>query len=286
MGGRLDSTNVFTSPLVTVITKIAMDHMGFLGSTLEEIAQEKAGIMKTGAPSVVDGSNTESVLSVLRQKATNIGAGKPVVAKPKILGNGSCEIETPAFGCQQFTSFLAGNHQPSNLSCAVNALSLARERFPAITPAAVYKGVGLTRWPGRLETVDVSSIPDGHKSILMDGAHNPEAADALAEYVNLHLRVPGKEAIAWVLAISKGKDVGAMLRSLLKHGDYVFAVAFGPVDGMPWVMPTNPLEIVELAKAVVGDQGDTADAGSDVREALSMACRRVGEGNVVVAGSL
>lgn len=286
MGGRLDSTNVFTSPLVTVITKIAMDHMGFLGSTLEEIAHEKAGIMKKGAPSVVDGSNTESVLSVLRQKATSIGAAKLVVAKLKILGNGSCEIETPAFGCLQFASFLAGNHQSSNLSCAVNALSLSREWFPAITPAAVHKGIGLTRWPGRLETVDVSSVPGGHKSILMDGAHNPEAADALAEYVNLHLRAPAKEAIAWVLAISKGKDVGVMLRSLLKHGDHVFAVAFGPVDGMPWVMPTNPLEIVEAAKAVVGDQGDTVDVGSDVRKALSMACRTVGEGNVVVAGSL
>lgn len=286
MGGRLDSTNVFASPLVTVITKIAMDHMGFLGSTLEEIAREKAGIMKRGSPSVVDGSNTESVLSVLRQTATNIGAARLIVAESKILGNGDCEIETPAFGSLQFASFLAGNYQSSNLSCAINALSLAWEWFPVITPATVHRGISLTRWPGRVETVNISSVPGGHKFILVDGAHNSEAADSLAEYVNLHLRAPGKESIAWVFAASKGKDVRAMLRSLLKHGDHVFAVAFGPVDGMPWVTPTNPLEIVGVAKTVVGDQGSAVNAGRDVMEALRMACRTVDEGNVVVAGSL
>lgn len=286
MGGRLDSTNVFESPLVTVITKIALDHMGFLGTTLEEISHEKAGIMKKGAPSVVDGSNTELVLSVLRQIATKVGTAKFVIAGSKTLGNGSCEIETPAFGRLQFDSFLAGNYQSSNLSCAINALSLLEERFPALTSATVQKGIGAARWPGRMETVDVPSVMGGYKSVLLDGAHNPEAASALAKYVNLHLRGPGKQSVAWVLAASKGKDIGAMLRNLLKEGDHVFAVSFGAVDGMPWVMPTSPLDIVEVAKTVVGEQGSTTDAGSDVQEALSMACRTAGEGNLVVAGSL
>lgn len=286
MGGRLDSTNVFASPLVTVVTKIAMDHMGFLGATLEGIAGEKAGIMKKGAPSVVDGSNTESVLSVLRQTAIKVGAREFVVAKPRASRNGGCEIETPEFGILQFPSFLAGSYQPANLSCAINALSLAREWFPAITPAAVHKGIGAAKWPGRMETVDIFSVLGKRKFILMDGAHNPEAAGALAEYVDLRLRTPGKESVAWLLAASKGKDIEAILRNLLKRGDHVFAVAFGPVDGMPWVMPTSPLEIVEAAKAVVSDQGSAVDAGSDIKEALNMACRTAGEGNVVVAGSL
>lgn len=286
MGGRLDSTNVFSSPLVTVITKIALDHMGFLGATVEEIAREKAGIMKKGSPSVVDGSNAESVLSVLRQTAAKVGASKFVAARSKILRNGGCEIETSAFGSLRFESFLAGNYQPSNLSCAINALSLAQEWFPKITPAAVQKGISATRWPGRMEKVDVSSVIGRLKSVLLDGTHNPEAARALAQYVNLHLRAPGEGSVAWVLALSNGKDIEAILRNLLKDGDHVFAVAFGPVDGMPWVRATNPLDIVKVAKMVVGDQGSAIDAGSDVKEALSMACRTAGEGSVVVAGSL
>lgn len=286
MGGRLDSTNIFERPLATVITKIAMDHMGFLGSTLEEIAREKAGIMKGGSPCVVSGSNTEIVLSVLRRTADEVCTGGFIVAKPEVVGEGYCEVATPAFGSQRFTHFLVGNYQPSNLSCAINALSLVSERFPSITAAAIQKGIKATRWPGRMETVDMTPIIGEQKHILVDGAHNPEAADALAEYVDRELRTPDMKSITWVLAASKGKDIGRILHSLLKPGDHVVAVTFRPVDSMPWVTPTDSLEIIEVAREVVGGLGSAVGAGNDVKEALAMACQTAGGGNVVVAGSL
>lgn len=286
MGGRLDSTNVFENPLATVITKIAMDHMGFLGFTLEEIAREKAGIMKNGSPCIVDGSNTETVLSVLNHTANEVGVREFVTTKLEAVGEGYCEVATPAFGGQRFTNFLTGLYQPWNLACAVNALSYTSKKFPSITAGAVEQGIMATRWPGRMETVDVSSIVDRGKSVLVDGAHNPQAADSLAEYVDQKLRAFGVGQVAWVLAASEGKDIDKMLRSLLRCGDHVVGVKFGPVDGMPWVSPMDSSKIVEAAEGVIGDLGSAVDAGSDIKRALSMACQIAHEGSVVVAGSL
>lgn len=282
IGGRLDATNVFQSPLVTVITKIGLDHMGLLGSTLDEIAREKGGIMKKGSSCVVDGSNTDQVLSVLLHTANEVGTGGYTISKPKAAGEGYCEVMTTAFGSQRFTNFLTGNYQPSNLACAINALSHASGRFPSITSAVVQKGIEATRWPGRMEWVDVSFVLGKQKSVLVDGAHNPQAADALANYVKKELGSP----VTWILAASKGKDIGTMLRSLLQPGDSVVAVAFGPVEGMPWISPTDPREIVETAKGFMGDQGSVVNAGSNVAEALRAACQTAGEGNLVIAGSL
>ncbi|RPB07048.1 FolC bifunctional protein [Morchella conica CCBAS932] len=279
IGGRLDATNVFEAPLATVITKIALDHQGFLGSTLEEIAKEKGGIMKKGTACVVDGSNTGQVLSVLQRIASEVGAGAYTISKLDASGDGYAEIMTPAFGTQRFTSFLQGNYQPSNLACAVNALSHAAEKFPIITSAALQAGIKSTTWPGRMEWVDISSVVGKRTSVLVDGAHNPEAADALAEYVNKKLPGP----VTWVLSASKGKEVRIMLQRLLRDGDHVVAVAFGAVDGMPWVSPVDPQEIVNEAVYALGSGESVTNFGHDISAALKTACNG---GNVVVAGSL
>lgn len=280
VGGRLDATNVFEKPLATVITKIALDHQAFLGNTLEEIAGEKAGIMKEGAACVVDGSNAAQALSVLWRVAAEVGTASCTLAKPEAVGDGFAEIVTPAFGAQRFMRFLQGSYQPANLACAVNALSHAVETFPAITVAALQEGIKATRWPGRMEWVDVSPVIGRQASVLVDGAHNPEAAEALAEYVNRTFPGP----VTWVLSASKGKEVSAMMKSLLRDGDSVIAVAFGAVDGMPWVSPTDPHEIVNEALAILGSGADVSSSRNDVAAALRTAC--ASGGNVVVAGSL
>jgi folylpolyglutamate synthase len=294
LGGRLDATNILEPPLAVIITKIGIDHQAFLGSTVEAIAREKGGIIKKGSRCIVDGSNAEPALSILKQLAIETGAESFHVAKG---GNNNAdgagkdfEITTPAFGTQRFETFLRGNYQPSNLSCAVSALSYLSEQYPSITGATVQTGIRATKWPGRMELVDISSvIPTKQGHILVDGAHNAQAAHALAEYVDRNLRLPpsGGKSVTWVIAASQGKDVAEMLRILLHPGDSVVGVGFGQVDGMPWVSPINTRLIMESIRDIYGDEVSVLDGGGKgVLEAVGIACEIAGGGNIVVAGSL
>ena len=285
LGGRLDATNILEAPLAAIITKIGIDHQAFLGSTPEVIAREKGGIIKRGSRCIVDGTNTDSVLSILGKLAHETEAESFHTAKAQVTGNGNCEVTTQAFGTLKFESFLTGSYQPSNLACAVNALSYLSTKYPSITRATVQNGIKATRWPGRMQKVDISPI-GCKKPVLVDGAHNADAARALAEYIDKNLRRAGVAPISWVIAASKGKDVEEMCRILLQPGDKVVAVEFGQVDSMPWVSPTSTRVIIETIKDIYGDKVGVEDGGKNLCGAVNRACEIAGEGNIVVAGSL
>ncbi|KAL7268260.1 folylpolyglutamate synthase [Rhizina undulata] len=285
MGGRLDATNILEDPIVTVITKIGLDHQGFLGNTIQEIALEKAGILKKGSPCIVDGSNEESVLAAIRQKAIDTGAGPVHFAIPEAIKEDACEVRTSAFGLQKFTSFLKGNYQPHNLSCAVNALSCLSERFPSITSDTVQGGIKETKWPGRMETLDVKNITGNAKDlVLVDGAHNSQAAEALADYVNKILR-PKRAGVHWILAFSRGKDIRQALQLLIKPEDTVFSVEFGPVDGMPWATSEDAGNVAKMVQEVSKDT-KILEFGKDIAVAINEAVKSSECVNVVIAGSL
>ncbi|RPA95551.1 FolC bifunctional protein [Choiromyces venosus 120613-1] len=289
IGGRLDATNIIEPPVAAVITKIGLEHQGFLGSSVEEIAKEKGGIIKGGSMCIVDGMNEEGVLSVLGKIAEEVGVESFHAVRPEMVDGdgGVCEITTEAFGRLRFDRFLSGNYQPANLSCAVHALSYLSREFPSITASTVLAGVRNTSWPGRMETVDVSCLlPGKERRVLLDGAHNTQAALALSDYVTRKLRTGGK-FVSWTIAVSKGKDVKEMLRILLRPGDKFVAVEFGPVDGMPWVVATGTEEIIGAVREVFGEEVGAVDGGSDVLGGVKLALELAGEkGRTVVAGSL
>ena len=163
LGGRLDATNV-VEPALTVITPIDFDHEIYLGHTIEAIASEKAGILKRGAPAVFARQRPEA-RAVLEARAAELGievihAEDFVVRDLEMDARGSCfsGIRVP----------LAGEHQIENGITA----ALALERL-GVSP----RGIAEARWPGRLE--HVSPNPD----IILDGAHNPAGARALARYL-------------------------------------------------------------------------------------------------------
>ncbi|MCC7175326.1 MAG: bifunctional folylpolyglutamate synthase/dihydrofolate synthase [Bryobacterales bacterium] len=174
LGGRLDATNV-VSPQLTVITPIDYDHEGHLGTALETIAGEKAGIIKPGVP-LVTGPQRPEVQALLEARAKAAGApvtrwsrhtAEDLLLTPRgsrftIAGPPRLRIECP----------LAGEHQVANALTAVAALEL----LPA-PPAAIEEGVRTTRWPARLECV--SEEPE----IILDGAHNPAGARVLADHI-------------------------------------------------------------------------------------------------------
>ncbi|MCX6630258.1 MAG: Mur ligase family protein, partial [Candidatus Solibacter sp.] len=175
MGGRLDATNV-VDPVLSVITPIDFDHEKFLGTTIPQIAYEKAGIMKSGRPVVVARQHADAA-RVIASEARLRGcrliraadwrvdhlAVNPYGSRFRAIGpQASVQVECP----------LIGAHQVENSLTAIAALSEL-----GLTPDQIGAGIAATTWPGRLERV--ASAPD----IFLDGAHNPAGARALSGYI-------------------------------------------------------------------------------------------------------
>lgn len=191
MGGRLDSTNAVT-PLVSVITPIAMDHMKWLGDTLPQIAAEKAGIIKPGVP-VVSALQQASAAEVLQSKAQKTGSPLRIVDKP---------ADVPVA--------LAGPHQLWNAAVAIAVLEVSGLNCP---PAAIQKGLSSVKWPARFQRV-------GDRFVI-DGAHNEHSAQAL---VSTWIEAFGNQKASIVFGALRDKEYANMLRLLEKIGRQFFFV--------------------------------------------------------------
>jgi folylpolyglutamate synthase/dihydrofolate synthase len=271
LGGRLDATNAMENKVVTVISKIGLDHQSFLGNTIEEITRQKAGIMRPGVPCVLDQSNPPAVLDVVQNYAEKIGTTVILSSTDSTLFD---ELSHEDFE----------PHQWQNLACAYTAFHLAYTKLNSplhrLEPA-----IRNINWPGRLQTVDIRSVTGRRNPILLDGAHNVQSAEVLGRYVNSKLRdETGK--VTWVLAASQGKELAGILQSVLRQGDCVAAVRFGPVDGMPWVEAMAPEDILDAASTTGIQTTQLYNAGSDLSGALNWAATAASGGPIVVAGSL
>ena len=199
LGGRLDATNV-CEPALCVISRIGLDHCDWLGSTVEAIAAEKAGIVKPGVP-VVLGRNEDKVRAVVEARAREVGA--PFVYAPDVADEG----EIP----QGFS--LSGSFNREN---AVTAIAALKTLCGGGLPQGAADGFSRIAWPGRFQRVG---------DCIIDGAHNPPAARALAEALAEVQRTangPGKFAL--VFGACADKDVGEVLRILAPFVARGFAV--------------------------------------------------------------
>ena len=208
LGGRLDATNV-VAPEVSAITSIAFDHEQYLGTTLQQIALEKAGIIKPGVPVVV-GQLDRELGDVIEQAARERAA--PVVrawdgvdilwGRSRLRPQDPIRLRTPMHDYGDVVLALRGEHQVGNAVVAVRVLELL-----GVPPAAIVQGLTGVSWPGRL---DVRRFADGREAIL-DAAHNPAGATALASYLKMR---PGDRP-PLVFAAMRDKDIDAMLRALV-----------------------------------------------------------------------
>jgi dihydrofolate synthase/folylpolyglutamate synthase len=190
LGGRLDATNVI-SPAATAITSIGLDHERYLGRTLAEIACEKGGIIKPHVPVVVGPMPDEAADAIA------------TIARDR-----DAPLVRAAIG--PFASVplaLRGRHQADNAAVAATLLETLDARGIRVPPAAIGRGLTDTRWPGRL---DLRRMPDGREALL-DAAHNPDGAMALADF----LRTSSFLHAPLVFAAMRDKDVSGMLRALL-----------------------------------------------------------------------
>ncbi|KAI0836703.1 FolC bifunctional protein [Hypoxylon sp. FL0890] len=271
LGGTLDATNALKHKLVTVIAKIGLDHQSFLGNTLEEIALQKAGIMRKGVPCVVDGSNPKSVLDALKKHAEETGSDIHFTDP---------ESDVLVWKLQDGLE----PHQQQNLACAHEAFRLAYPQHASATDRLVSAARNMV-WPGRLQWLSIEKITGRREPVLLDGAHNPQSSEVLSSFVRKHLRSLGKP-VTWVLAATQGKDVLEMFKLLLGDGDSIAAVQFGPVDQMPWVQPTNSAALLDAVSKCGITISSQFDASTDVRSALEWASQTSKDGPLAIAGSL
>ncbi|MDP2106322.1 MAG: cyanophycin synthetase, partial [Desulfobulbaceae bacterium] len=182
LGGRLDATNIIR-PRVSIITNIAMDHEAYLGTTLAEIAAEKAGIIKAGVP-VVSGASGPSVAEVILQVAQKVES--PLYLQ----GRDFRMTRTPedVLGYQgiggKFSDLklgLRGSYQVDNTALALAGIELWLGLERRLDPDVVREGLLAVRWPGRLEFFSALNFQGRSRAVLFDGAHNPAGVDALCE---------------------------------------------------------------------------------------------------------
>lgn len=202
LGGRLDATNV-VRPEVTAITSIGLDHTEILGETHEQIAAEKAGILKSGVP-VILGRLPEAAEAVIRAKAESLGC--PVVS-----------VQERFVGTELPTTSLVGGFQRWNAGVASLILEAVGPRFP-ISPDRVERAFHEIRWPGRWEEREV-----GGSRIVFDSTHNPEGAVELDKNLRSRFGQPANQLDIVVGSLGKAR-VEAILRVVAPYARRIFLV--------------------------------------------------------------
>jgi dihydrofolate synthase/folylpolyglutamate synthase len=261
LGGRFDCTNVKDDPLVAVITSIGLDHCQILGNTLDLIAREKAGIIKPGRPAIAAAQIPDLARTAINDYAHTM-ANQVQWIEPWDLIDGQAYYQG-----QSYNLSLQGAHQLSNIAIAIATIEELQRQGWKIEPGAITAGLTKTNWPGRLQWVNYQ----GHQ-LLLDGAHNPEAANTLRTYANQQA-----SPLHWIIGILATKDATAILKSLLHPSDYVY---FVPIPGANYHGLNH---LVAIAQSL-GLNADRVKSYADLEKALKLATANVG--TKIVCGSL
>lgn len=251
MGGRLDSTNIIDSSLLSVITGISLDHTAFLGDTPEKIAAEKAGIIKQNGR-ILFGGNSKSVEEVIKAKAAEMGADYYFADKSglEIL---SSDLSGSIINYKEYNELklpLLGLYQPLNAANVLCALEILKGQGFKIEEKAVREGLLAARWPARFEIISRDPL------IIFDGAHNPEGIETAVESIKRYF---GDEKVAILTGVMKDKDYNYISRKFAEIADRAFTIT-----------PANPraLPAKEYAKVLEG-VGITATSYESVASALA-----------------
>ncbi|MBO0857716.1 MAG: bifunctional folylpolyglutamate synthase/dihydrofolate synthase [Chloracidobacterium sp.] len=274
LGGRLDATNI-CEPVVTAITRIGFDHQQYLGDTLQSIAGEKAGIVKSGVPAVVAPQSGEA-MSAIAARCEEMNAPIILTSAPFDIEPGSGDENIGRYSFRYRTSSdeyalrlgLRGLHQITNATVAIHIAEQLRIEGFDIPRAAIIKGLNKAEWPGRLEMLRLSSP---QAPLLLDGAHNTDGARALRDFLDEHFR---STQITIIFGAMADKAIGEM-------GDILFPAATRVI-------------VTRIANPRAADPGAIAEASHrDViriengDEALDEALRITPPGGlIVVCGSL
>ncbi|MEO8463228.1 MAG: Mur ligase family protein [Chloroflexota bacterium] len=284
LGGRLDATHAWDGG-VAVVTNVTLDHMDRLGATIPLIAREKAAIIERGDLAVTGTSG--DALSVVRRRARRLGVPLREVDPAPVLASGrdGIDVELPRLGTTHVG--LLGRHQAANVAVADALLdALAEAGIADVGDAARRQGYETASWPGRLELLRV----DG-RDVLLDGAHNPAGAAALAAALDdLRPVLSGGDAsepepLTLVVASMADKDVGGVAAALASSDALRGARIIATGLSVARALPADQLAAVWQAALPGARVESIEDPGAALEAALDPS-QGVGAGPVVVAGSL
>jgi dihydrofolate synthase/folylpolyglutamate synthase len=265
LGGRLDATNV-VEPAATAVTQVALDHEEYLGRTIPEVAAEKAGILKPSVPAVV-GRLVPEAEAVVLARAAAVGAPVLRAGHDGTLteADGTLAFRGPGVSWSGLRLGMPGAFQRANAEVALLAVAALRGRL-ACDEAAARRGLESAAWPGRLAVVRQTPL------VLLDGAHNPAGAAALARELPGLLR--GRRTTL-VFAVMRDKEWRGILDRLLPHAGRVVVTRVGPRGA-------DPGEVV----AAIADRVP-AVAIDDARRAVAETVAAAGPDDaVLITGSL
>lgn len=275
LGGRFDATNVVADPKVCVITPVSLDHQSFLGNTVEEIAGEKAGILKHGVPAII-GPQSDAGLDVIEGEATRL------------------EVPLARFG-QEFTAYeehgrlvfqdatglldlplpaLRGRHQIAN---AATAIAAARA-FGGLEEAAIGAGLQNVEWPARMQRLSSGAlaqmVPDAE--LWLDGGHNPAASKAIAEAL-ADLEEQNPRPLVLISGMLDSKDVGGFFTAFAGLASQVLTVT---IPGQPHARSAD--DVARMAR----EAGLPATPMPDIETALARAAATEPAPRILICGSL
>lgn len=270
LGGSLDATNVIQNTLAAVITPVSMDHMKFLGDSLEKIAANKAGIIKAGCE-VVSAVQKEAAMQEIEKAAKRYRCPITVaesdrVKKVKSSLKGTSFLYEEA---EPFDISLLGLYQVQNAVLAIEAVRALQRKGLTITERQLRLGLQKTQWPARFQVI-------GQKPLfLADGAHNEDGAEKLAQSVRFYFT---NKRIIYIMGVLKDKEYEKVIAQTAPLAEQIITLT----------PPENPraLSGLELAKAVK-EYHPNVTAADSIEEAVELSLLLAGKNDVIIAlGSL
>ncbi len=271
MGGKLDATNVIENTLVSVITSIGRDHMGFLGDSMEEIAAHKAGIIKKNAV-VVSALQEESVKKVIENVANEKNASQIVFMNPKDITHDKYDLQKTTFSYKRMKKIeisLLGTFQVKNAALALEVIwSLEKKGFQ-FKEEKIRKALLKTVWPARFQIIDRKPL------FVVDGAHNTAAAEELRKSIQFYFT---NKRIIYIIGVFRDKEYTQVIEKTCDLAEHIITVA---KKGNSRALPS-----LDLAQAVaqVNPMVTVADS---VEEAVELSYLLADKNTVIIAfGSL
>ena len=252
MGGRLDATNIISSPLLSIITGIAIDHTAFLGDTIEKIADEKAGIIKDNSVALWGGDNfeAEAVIEAECKKKQSLLC-RADYSKLRITSHDLSGTVFDYRSRQNVKISLLGSYQPRNAAIVLDALDNLSGIGLRVSEDEIRRGLACTKWPARFEIIG------NDPTVIFDGAHNPQGIAAAVESIKQYF---GDQKVIIVSGVLRDKDYRTIAASLSEVAAQVFTIT-----------PDNPrgLSAEEYAD-VIKDCGASASPCSSISEAIAL----------------
>ena len=253
LGGRLDSTNVIENTALSIITGIDFDHTALLGNTIEEIAKEKAGIIKNGRPVLFGGAEgvaRDTVMGVASEKSAPFYA-----VDRSSYREHEATLAGTVFDYLHYSNLclpLLGAYQPYNATLVLTAIDLLNEGGFSVDEDAVRRGLSSVRWPARFELLSLDPI------IIYDGGHNPEGVRAAVASIKTYF---GSQRVNILSGVMADKDKGEMIETVKEVAARAFAVT-----------PNNPRALAaEDYAAQLASHGIFATAYASVAEGVRAA---------------